>query len=195
MEGLRDPLRAVALGVRPKPGNFREAARARRPIYRLALDAYALLQGIEIGDEAAMMTIAKSALLAPIEDWRQFELAVALGISDALGKGINGDVTIRILGASSKEPIITVGGRFDIYWQQLTKFYKAPPLEPSESATSEILNAYGFNFGVDRPDLIVVDRQTDQVAAIVEAKYLLGDTMAARFRDAVEQVVRYARGY
>ena len=47
----------------------------------------------------------------------------------------------------------------------------------------------------DRPDLLIVDQRARTVVAIVEVKYFAGDTAAARFREAADQVVRYARGY
>lgn len=47
----------------------------------------------------------------------------------------------------------------------------------------------------DRPDLVIVDDEAGSVAAIVEVKYLAGDTANARFREAAGQIVRYGRGY
>jgi hypothetical protein len=78
IEALREPLRAVSLGQRPGSGAIRTAARARQPIYRLAVEAYLLLQGLERGDPEAMNIIARTALIAPLEEWRRFELAVGL---------------------------------------------------------------------------------------------------------------------
>ena len=59
----------------------------------------------------------------------------------------------------------------------------------------DVLRAYGINVGTERPDLIVVDRDLDAVAAVVEVKYIAGDTATVRFREAVDQVVRYGRSY
>jgi hypothetical protein len=47
----------------------------------------------------------------------------------------------------------------------------------------------------DRPDLVVVDKRRARVVGIVEVKFHEGDTPANRFREAVSQLVRYARGY
>jgi len=58
-----------------------------------------------------------------------------------------------------------------------------------------VLQAYGMNVGTERPDLIVVDRDRDVVAAVAEVKYIAGDTATVRFREAVDQVVRYGRNY
>lgn len=86
-------------------------------------------------------------------------------------------------------------GRFAIYWQHRTPLYTAPELEPSEVLTRKILTAFNLSIGNDRPDLIVLDQMAEQVVAIVEVKYVAGDTSSGRFREAVDQVVRYARGY
>src|SRR5690606_36426413 len=50
IESLREPLRAASLGQRPNASAVRESARSRRPLYRLAVDAYNLMQGLERGD-------------------------------------------------------------------------------------------------------------------------------------------------
>jgi len=194
IEALREPLRALSLGQRPNPGAVVEAARSRRPLYRLAVDAYRLLQGLERGDAEAMERVARSALLAPLEDWRRFELAVGLSLGEALARASGGPLQLHLLGGVSSGPIATAG-RFAIYWQQRTAHYQAPPLEPSEIATRDVLKAYGINTGGDRPDLIVVDRDKDAVAAVVEVKYVTGGTPSDRFREAVDQIVRYGRAY
>lgn len=58
-----------------------------------------------------------------------------------------------------------------------------------------MLKAYGIKVGTERPDLVIVDRDRDAVASVVEVKYIAGDTAIARFREAVDQVVRYGRTY
>jgi hypothetical protein len=194
IEALREPLRALSLGQRPNPGAVVEAARSRRPLYRLAVDAYRLLQGLERGEPEAMERVARSALLAPLEDWRRFELAVGLSLGEALARAGGGPLQLYLLGGDSSGPIATAG-RFSIYWQQRTMYYQAPQLEPSEVATRDVLKVYGLNSGGDRPDLIVVDRDKDAVAAVVEVKYVTGGTPSDRFREAVGQVIRYGRAY
>jgi len=62
-------------------------------------------------------------------------------------------------------------------------------------ATRHALADYGINVGTERPDLVVVDRDLGAVVAIIEVKYIAGDTATVRFREAVEQVVRYRRAY
>lgn len=194
IEALRDPLRAVSLGQRPGVGAVRTAARARQPIYRLAFEAYHLMQGLERGDLDAMSTIARSALIAPLEEWRRFELAVGLAVGEALAVADSAPMNLHLLAGASTGPIITAG-RFAIHWQQRTEHYTDPHLEPSEIITRDALKAYGMTLGGDRPDLIVVDRDAGVVASVIEVKYLAGDTANARFREAVDQIVRYARGY
>jgi hypothetical protein len=194
IETLREPIRAVALGQRPNAGAVRDAARSRRPLYRLAVDAYRLLQGLERGDPDAIDRVARSALLAPLEDWRRFELAVGLGVGEALARATDEPLHLHLLGADSAAPIV-IAGRFAVYWQQITRYHTPAPLEPSEVAVRDALLDYGIATGTERPDLVVVDRDQDAVAAVVEVKYIAGDTATARFREAVDQVVRYGRSY
>jgi hypothetical protein len=194
IEALREPMRAVSLGQRPGPNAIRSAARIRQPIYRFAVQAYLLLQGLERGDPEALNTVARTALIAPLEEWRRFELAVGLAVGDAIAAACDTPLQLHLLGGESSGSILTVG-RFDVYWQQQTPYYSAPALEPSELSARRILKAYGLSLGADRPDFVIVDREQSAVAAVIEVKYLAGDTANARFREAVEQVVRYARGY
>jgi hypothetical protein len=194
IEALREPLKVVSLGRRPSAGAVRDSARSRRPLYRKAVEAYRLLQGLERGETEAMDRVARSALIAPLEDWRRFELAVGLGVGEALARVTGGPLHLHLLGSASSGPILTAG-RFAVYWQQITKYHTSAPLEPSELATRVALQDYGFAAGTERPDLIVVDRDADAVAAVVEVKYIAGDMATTRFREAVDQVVRYGRSY
>lgn len=194
LEALREPLRAISIGQRPGPGAVRSAARSRRQVYRLAVDAYTLLQGIERGDEGAIERVARSALIGPLEDWRRFELAVGLAVGEALADAANVPLELSVLGGDAAGPIVTAG-RFEVFWQQRTPLYASPALEPSELLTREILAAFNLSIGADRPDLVVFDRDTNKIVSIIEVKYVAGDTSSARFREAVDQVVRYARGY
>lgn len=194
IEALRDPLRAASLGQRPRVGAIRTAARSRQQIYRLAVSAYQLLQGLEHGDPEAINIVARTALIAPLESWRRFELAVGLATGEALAAVSGAPLHLHLLGGDSSGPIISAG-RFAVHWQQRTSHYTAPELEPSELLTRDVLRVYGLSIGTDRPDLIVVDQEAGTVSAVIEVKYLAGDTANARFREAVDQVVRYARGY
>lgn len=194
IEGLREPLRAVSLGQRPSADAVRDSARSRRPVYRLAVEAYRVLQSLERGDPDAMQAVARSALIGPLEDWRRFELAVGLAVGEALGRASDGTPHLHLLGSPSSGPIVTAG-RFAIYWQQVTSYHTPAPLEPSEFAVRAAVRDYGITVGTERPDLIVVDRDKDAVVAVVEVKYIAGDTATVRFREAVDQVVRYGRSY
>jgi hypothetical protein len=149
---------------------------------------------LERGEPDAINTVARSALIGPLEEWRRFELAVGLAAGEAIATACHVPLELRLLGGASSDPILSAGA-FDLYWQQRTAHYSAPDLEASELITREILKAYGLSLGADRPDLVIVNRENSAVVAVVEVKYLAGDTASARFREAVEQVVRYARGY
>ena len=194
LEALREPLKHVATNRRPESGAIRDAARSRRMIYRHAIAAYNTLTGIEAGEEAALQRVLQSTLIAPLEQWRRFELAVAVGIGEVISEETGEEMWLSVIGSLQDQPIIQCG-RFRIYWQSGTALFSNPPLEPSEIRLEAALSAYGMQLSAGRPDLVIVDQEEGSVAAIVEVKYLAGDTAAERFREAAAQVVHYARGY
>ena len=194
LDVLREPVKHVAANRRPGPGALRDAARSRRMIYRHAIAAYNTLTGVEAGEEEALLRVLLSTLIAPLEQWRRFELAVAVGIGEAIAEETDEAMRLSVLGILPGQPIIRCG-RFALYWQSGTTLFSLPSLEPSEIRLEAVLAAYGMGLAADRPDLVIVDQEAEVVAAIVEVKYLAGDTATARFREAAAQVVRYVRGY
>ena len=194
LDVLREPLKHVSANRRPGPGALRDAARARRRIYHHAIAAYNALTGIEAGEEVALQHVLNNTLLAPLENWRRLELAVAVGIGEAIAEETGEAMRLAIVDSKRGQPIILCG-RFAIYWQLGTKFFSPPPLEPSEIRLQVVLAAYGMSLMGDRPDLVIIDQEAKAVAAIVEVKYVAGETANTRFREAATQVVRYARGY
>lgn len=194
LDALREVLKSVSVHRRPGPGALRDAARSRRMIYRLAIAAYDTLARIEAGDEEALSRVLQSTLIGPLEQWRRFELAVGLGIGEALAAETGEPMNLALLGKTSGAPVISCG-RYDIFWQGGVGLFAVPALEPSEERLEAVLAAYGMNLAADRPDLVITDRQAGRAKGIVEVKYLAGDTANARFREAAGQIVRYARGY
>ena len=194
IDALREALNSPLIQRRPAPGTLRDSARSRRMLYRHAVTAYDLLKGVENGNADAIETVIRTTLIGPLEIWRRFELAVAMGIGEAIQESLKVPMHISILSATPSEPVLSCGP-FDVFWQQSTAYYKTPKPEPSESMVQAILGAYGVGTGSDRPDLIVVDRERKKVAGVVEVKFLAGDTATVRFKEAVDQIVRYSRGY
>lgn len=194
LDALREPLKHVRVGRRPGPNAVRDAARSRRLLYRYAIVAFATLTGVEAGDEAALSRVLRSTLIGPLEEWRRFELAVAAGIGEALSAELGMPLHLSILDTRPGRPILRCG-RYSVFWQSGGGLYVPPVPEPSELQLEAALAAYGMAAAADRPDLIVVDEEAESVAAIVEVKYLAGDTANARFREAAGQIVRYGRGY
>lgn len=194
LDALREVLKGVTVHRRPGPGALRDAARSRRRIYRLAVDAYDTLARVEAGEEKALLSVLRSTLIGPLEQWRRYELAVGLGIGEALAAETGEPMSLALLGKSSGAPIISCG-RYDIFWQGGGGLFTPPALEPSEERLEHALAAYGMALTSDRPDLVIANRLAGQAVGIVEVKYLAGDTASARFREAAGQIVRYARGY
>ncbi|WP_146746364.1 hypothetical protein [Rhodovulum viride] len=194
LDAFREVFKSVAVHRRPGPGALRDAARSRRTIYRLAISAYATLTKVEAGEETALLSVLQSTLIGPLEQWRRFELAVGLGIGEALSAETGENMSLALLGKTAETPIISCG-RYHIFWQGGGGLFSQPALEPSEERLEAVLAAYGMRIAADRPDLIITDRLAGRAVGIVEVKYLSGDTTSARFREAAGQIVRYARGY
>lgn len=182
--------------VRPSVNAVVQAGRSRRPLYRRAYAAYELLQQVETGSPQAIASLLMDTLIGPLENWQKFELVVICSMASALARRTGEPLMLLPIIAGSGKPVARVG-RFDIYWQSTTPHYQRPAPEPSESKVATILAAYGVGVGSDRPDVVVVDRSIGRVVAIGEAKYLTDEVSprADTFRAAVEQLVRYSRGY
>jgi len=194
LDAIRSAFGSFAVHRRPGPGALRDAIRSRRTLYRLAVAAYDTLVRMEAGDERALRSVLNGTLIGPLEQWRRFELAVGIGIGEALAAETGESMRLAVLGKAAGTPAISCG-RFDVFWQGGGAFYAPPDPEPSEKRLGVVLAAYGMQRAADRPDLVIADRIAGRVVGIVEVKYLAGDTATARFREAASQIVRYARGY
>ena len=194
LDVLREPLQTVDVHRRPGSNALRDARRSRRMIYRLAVGAYNKLAALESGQQDVISEILHNTLMGPLEQWRRFELAVGLGVGEALAKETGENMTLEILGKTPGAPIITCG-HFAVFWQSGGGVFHRPALEPSEERLQRVLAAFDMKLAADRPDLVIVDRIKQRACGIVEVKYVTGDTTDARFREAAGQIVRYARGY
>lgn len=179
---------------RPGSGAILEARRSRREVYRKACAAYEYLLRIESADAEAITAMLRATLLAPLEPWRRYELAVAFSLAEALEADGDTAMALNLLIGETSAPIVRVG-RHSIFWQSRTKYSLPPVWEPSEVVSLHILNTYGFSASVDRPDLVVTDDEAGLVASVVEVKYLTAEDASDRVRGAVSQLVRYARLY
>lgn len=179
---------------RPGSAALLEAGRSRREIYRRAREAYETLIRIESGDPEAITAMLRATLLGPLEAWRRYELAVAFSVAEALERAGQSPLVLNLLIGDTGSPVVRIG-RFSVFWQTRTSFYRAPPLEPSERAIQRILDVYGLSAASDRPDLVVTDDVAGGVASVIEVKYLTAEDAADRVRSAVGQLVRYARLY
>jgi hypothetical protein len=178
---------------RPGSAAVAEAARSRLTLYRAASDAYNLLFRAEAGDAEALRAVLADTLVGPTEAWRRFELAVALAAAEALGEACGARPALGLLAGGDR--MVARVGRFSVHWQSLTKAHVTPSPEPSEIATATVLDAYGFGGSSDRPDVVVLDDEKGEAAAVLEAKFFLAGDGADAFRAAAAQIVRYARGY
>ena len=189
-ETVQRAIRQQNLSRRPGPQALKEAGRSRRRIYVLAADAYRSLQAVENRDEAAIAELLNDTLLGPTKEWQRYELAVGLGLARALSTAHQQPISLGFFGSS--EPIAQIGD-YEIYWQPQNPVRH----DRTEELVAKMLKEYGFSEGYDRPDLVVIDRRTEDVVAVVEVKYSSRDKSSAApmLRAAVGQLARYAQGY
>lgn len=195
LEGIRIARTQLNAARRPTSAAVSQAKRARTRLYQLAADAYLALLAIEQGDEERIRIVLQETLLAPLEIWKRFELYVAIAMGEALGRTTG--VPCDLSPSFGHNGLLIRVGDYRIYWQAQTEYFKAPLLEPSEVKVALILNALGMSAGWDRPDVVVINDRTQRVVAIAEVKYFTSEGNDGRgaIRAAIEQVVRYVRGY
>lgn len=178
----------------PSPDDVRSARASRSGLYRRAADAYDLLRALERLDEAAMSALLESTMIGPTERWRQFELALALGMADAAASKLDVAATLRTILPGASDVLIDVGP-YAVRWQRAAPTYESPRLEHWEQRALETLRDYGIAPGYDRPDVVLFEKAMGRAVAVGEAKYFENDDWRDRLRDSVGQVIDYARGY
>ena len=192
---IHQSAKELNLTRRPGPQAVKEASRSRHQVYVLACEAYRSLQAIEERDGDEITKLLNDSLLGPLHIWQRFELAVGIGLGLALSVALNRPMSLGFLVGGS-DPIARVGD-YEVHWQSRTDAWRAPPPEPTEAVISCLFKQYGLPQGFDRPDLVVLDRMADKAVAVSEVKYFSSGTSDGTdaLRAAVNQVVRYARGY
>ncbi|MDA8327504.1 MAG: hypothetical protein M0Z83_00865 [Betaproteobacteria bacterium] len=195
LEGIRIATMQIETTRRPSSPTISQAKRARARLYQLAADAYLSLLAIEQGDEAQICAVLQENLLGPLEIWKRFELYVAVAMGESLARVLG--VPCNLSPSFDQDGMLISIGDYRIYWQAQTEYFTTPELEPSENKVRDILMALGMGSGWDRPDVIVVNSAAQQVVAIAEVKYFTGESNDGRaaLRAAIDQLVRYARGY
>ncbi len=178
----------------PSSNDVRMARTSRLLLYRKAAVAFDLLRAIERLDPAAIQTLLSSTLVGPVERWRQFELALALAMAEAVANVSGKEARLRIVLPGAADVLIDVGG-YALRWQRAGPTFKRPQMENWEQRVGDILSDYGLSPGYDRPDVVLYETESGRTLAVGEAKYFEGDDWTDRLRDAVGQVVTYARGY
>jgi len=196
VEGVRRMLPRVANSdLGPPSANDVRAARASRvALYRKAAAAYDFLRAVERLDAEAIEALLAATLIGPTERWRQFELALAIAMAEAVAKQTGTEARLQKVLPGAADILISVG-TYAIRWQRPGPTYERPHLERWEERAREILTAYGFTAGYDRPDVVMYEVASGRTIAIGEAKYFEVEDWVDRLRDAVGQIVTYARGY
>jgi len=193
---IHQATKEIVLSRRPGPAALKEASRSRRQIYLHAYRAYRALEDIEAGNQDALSRLLNDTLFGPIPVWQRFELAVGLGVAQAISEALGSPIKLGFLCASNCAPMARVSS-YAVYWQSRTDAYAPPVPEPSEAIAQAILTQYTLAIGSDRPDIVVTDERTGDVVALFEVKYFAGEENdgSDALRAAVYQLVRYARCY
>lgn len=182
--------------VMPSSPDVRAARGSRLQIYRLAAEAYDDLRKIEDLDRLALEVLLSDTLVGPMERWRQFELALTLAMGEAVARRTNREMVLKtiVVDAGKNAPIVEVGD-YALRWQLSGSIFRKPALEKWEQREWDIMDEYDVAPGAFRPDVVLYRTADEYVIAIGEAKYFEGLNWKNALRDAVGQVVTYARGY
>ncbi|MDE2572537.1 MAG: hypothetical protein KGM44_08465 [bacterium] len=178
----------------PTAGDVRAARASRLLLYRKAAEAYDNLRAVERLEEQALEHLLMHSLVGPMERWRQFELALALSMANAIAHRIRAEVSLKSILPGTADAIIDVGP-FGVRWQQAGPGFTPIAFEGWEAREVEIIREYGLSPGYERPDVVVFSRRTNLVVAVGEAKYFDRDDWRDRLRHAARQIVTYARAY
>lgn len=194
LSGIGEAVASANIRVRPSTKSLAQAGASRKPLYQKAFKAYRSLASLESGSSTEAIKLLNDSLIAPLEEWQKFELAVALRMAQVLSDVTGQRLKLHPIEQGSSRPIASVG-KFDVYWQNATAYQRFPELEPSEVVTRAILQSYQVVVGSDRPDVVVTDREAETVVAVTEAKFSFGETWKDAFREAAGQLVRYSKLY
>lgn len=189
-EMLHEILLASSGRKRPNGSVLRAASKARVPVYQKAIEVYDLLEGIERGQEEAILTCLSQTLIANLEYWQQLELATAFGAANALSSvtGLPVNLTFPI---ESGRPVATIGD-YEIYWQYTINQRSRDQLDPTELWSRQIALGIGFKPSDSRADVVV--RFSQKVVTVFECKYFESvSSLPQAVLDASNQIVRYAR--
>lgn len=194
LKPFAEVLRGKRIDELPSNRDLWAAQRARKRIYREAAAAYVSLRCIEAGMQDCLLQLIRESLVAPMEVWRRYELAVGLAACEAIALVVGRPLALKTIGTPSGQPLGVVGS-LEIYWQSQTAFYNRAPLDPWEALAEEGLKTFGLPAGTDRPDFVVVDRRRGEAVALIEVKYGGPDSATSAFREAMRQLAQYSRHY
>lgn len=175
---------------RPTEQEVSQARRSRKKVYRRAAEVYQYLIDIESGKPESVRTLLKDTLLAPLQTWRAYELAVAVGIARSLSKREGMAVEVQPIASSEGSGILRCG-RYRIHWQSQTEYFSAPDLTRWEQEEEQILHHFGAPLGGKCPDLVIEDIDRKQVISVVEVKY--HEDWKNAIREATGQLIWYIR--
>lgn len=188
---MRESLGSSRMARPPGQQAARAVSRSRNPLYRMALDAFRLLRGVEALDIASLQKLFRNSLLPSLELWRRFELAVVLSTVESFSKACQEAPEIDLKFTNGK-PIARVGD-YAFYWQYNQPRRSEDRLDRAERIARRLMEYLGVRYERGRIDLAVLHSRATIPIAMIECKWNSGvESRDQSISDAVSQIVEYA---
>jgi hypothetical protein len=189
---IKDILSSPAGRRRPGRSAIRAAAKSRSAIYIKALAAFNSLTDIEDLRPEAIERLFSETLVAPLEDWRKFELATALAASESISQASGTPLRLRV--SLVDEGPFAQTGSYAIHWQRSLPTRSYAALDESEQIAKDLAKSLGHDLARSRTDVSIVDAESGADMAHIECKWFGVPSSAAQaISDASLQLTRYAR--
>jgi|GEM_PF-1902800 len=188
-EAIHDILLTPSGRKRPNGSVLRAASKARVPVYQRAIEVYDLLEGIERGQEEAILSCLSQTLIADLEYWQRLELATALEAANALSTTTGIPVHFSFPIASGRP--VAIVGTYEVFWQYSIPQRSREQLDRTELWSRQISTSIGVKSSDSRADVAVCCNQ--EVVTLFECKYFESNSsLPQAVLDASGQIVRYS---
>ncbi|MGG1314565.1 hypothetical protein [Cohnella laeviribosi] len=188
-EALHDILLTPSGRKRPNSAVLRAASKARVPVYQTAIEVYDLLEGIERGQEEAILSCLSQTLVANLEYWQRLELSTALEAANALSMTTKMPVHLSFP-IETGRPVAIVGP-YEVFWQYSIPQRSREQLDRTELWSRQIATSIGVRLSDSRADVVVCYNK--KVVSLFECKYFeSGSSLPQAVLDASVQIVRYS---
>lgn len=167
----------------------------RVAIYRLAYEAAKLLWDCEKCRPEALEAVFRSSVIAPLDDWKLFEMVCSIEIAGAIGAISSVSPKLSLIARGINHPICTVDN-YEIYWQSGAANRIEREASLDEALERNALKGLGLSPPQDIPDIVIRHNERG-IISVIEVKFPSSNSASriGAVRRAVKQVVRYSRLY